>query len=80
LENAWENAPELIQGPGVLPNRGGQVYIYKRDKKNWAVGSIYIGGHLSLENDNLMKKILKSSLLLFIILNVSKLLKHDMLL
>ena len=28
--------PELIQGPGVLPNRGDKS-IYKRDKKKWAV-------------------------------------------
>jgi len=39
-------APELIQGPGVLPNRGDKS-IYKRDKKNWAVGSRVKGGHLN---------------------------------
>jgi hypothetical protein len=42
-------APELIQGPGcVLPNREDKS-IYKRDKKNWAVGSMgerWTPGHL----------------------------------
>jgi hypothetical protein len=43
-------SPELIQGPGVLPNRGESLYIYIRDKKNWAVpgvGSRVKGGHLN---------------------------------
>jgi hypothetical protein len=38
-------APELIiQGPGVLPKQGGNKSIYKRDKKNWAVGNRVKGG------------------------------------
>ena len=36
-----------VQGPGVLPNRGDKS-IYKRDKKNWAVGSRVKGGHLNV--------------------------------
>jgi hypothetical protein len=43
---ATHSPPELIQGPGVLPNRGDKS-IYKRDKKNWAVGSRVKGGHLN---------------------------------